>query len=173
MMPSPTAIATASLIGRSTTTPSLSRRPSAEAVTPRGSLAIAPRSPSAAAIRMAAKASHSASAPNRSHKSLTRPAPIWVTAICACMSPRTRAREDAADQVAIDRRMEKHRRRDDQPAVTVENHARKVARFTNDGGVAGAIEMIVHLLDQACDLVAQDLDGDGAQRGVHFSRLPL
>src|SRR5262249_35036491 len=29
-------------------------------------------------------------------------------------------REDAADQVAIDRRMEEHRRRDDQPAVAVQ-----------------------------------------------------
>ena len=43
----------------------------------------------------------------------------------------------------------------------VEDHAREIARLSDDGGIAGAIEVIVHLIDQARDLVAQDLSGDG------------
>ena len=69
--------------------------------------------------------------------------------------------ENAADQMAIDRRVEEHRRRHDQPPVAVEDHAAEVARLADDGRIAGAIEMVVHLIDQARDLVAQDLDGDG------------
>jgi hypothetical protein len=60
--------------------------------------------------------------------------------------------------MAVDRRVEEHRRRHDQPAVAVEDHAAEVARLADDGGIARAIEMVVHLLDQARDLVAQDLD---------------
>src|SRR5262249_6155911 len=69
--------------------------------------------------------------------------------------------EDAADEMAIDRRVEEHRWRHDQAAVAVQDHAGEVARLANDGRIARAIEMIMHLIDQACDLVAQDLDGDG------------
>src|SRR5262249_29176358 len=57
----------------------------------------------------------------------------------------------------------KHRRSDDQPAVAVEDDTGEVARLADDGGIARTVEMIVHLLDQAGDLVAQDLD----QHGVH------
>jgi hypothetical protein len=66
-MPWSTVTVTASLIGRSTATPSLSSRPCADADAPVGSPAIAARSPSAAAFKMAAKAAHSVSAPNRVH----------------------------------------------------------------------------------------------------------
>ena len=69
--------------------------------------------------------------------------------------------EDAADEMAVDRRVEEHRRRHDQPAVAIDDHAGEVARLPDDGRIAGAIEMVVHLIDQARDLVAQDLDGDG------------
>src|SRR5262245_37839495 len=68
---------------------------------------------------------------------------------------------DALDEMAVDRRVEEHRRRHDQPPFAVENHAAEVARFTDDGRVAGAIEVVMHFLHQARDLVAQDLDGDG------------
>ena len=79
-------------------------------------------------------------------------------------------RKDAPDQMAIDRGMEKHRRRDDQPAVAVEDHAGKIPQFADDGGIAGAVEMVMHFFHQARDLVAQDLDGDGVQTGVHLLR---
>src|SRR5258705_919227 len=49
-MPFSTVTMTASLIGRFITTPSPSRKPSADASRPDGSLAIAVRSPSAAAL---------------------------------------------------------------------------------------------------------------------------
>jgi hypothetical protein len=35
--------------------------------------------------------------------------------------------QDTADQVPVDRRMEEHRRRHDQPPVTVKDHAAEVA----------------------------------------------
>ncbi len=79
--------------------------------------------------------------------------------------------EDAADQVAVDRSMEEHRRRHDQPAVAVEDHAAEVAQFADDGGIAGAIEMVVHLIDQARHFVAQDLDGDGVHGQSPVARL--
>src|SRR5262245_45220352 len=68
--------------------------------------------------------------------------------------------EDAADEVTIDGGMKEHRRRHDQAPGPVEDHAAEIARLADDGGIAGAIEMIMHLFDQAGDLVAQDLDGD-------------
>src|SRR5215475_5204065 len=70
--------------------------------------------------------------------------------------------------MAIDRGMKEHRWGDDQAAVAVENHARKIARFADDGGIAGAVEMKMHFFDQARDLVAQNLDGDGVQSWNHF-----
>src|SRR5262245_11928282 len=73
--------------------------------------------------------------------------------------------EDAADEVTINRGMEEHRRRHDQASGTVEDHAAEVSRLPDDGGIAGAIEMIMHLLDQAGDLVAQHLDSDGVDGG--------
>src|SRR6516164_4654691 len=81
--------------------------------------------------------------------------------------------EDAADEMAIDRRVEEHRRRHDQASLAVEDHTAEVARLADDGRVAGAVEMVVHFIDQARDLVAQDLDGDGvhAQALVRI-RLP-
>ena len=69
--------------------------------------------------------------------------------------------EDAADEMAVDRGVEEHRRRHDQAPLAVEDHAAEVARLADDGRVAGAVEMVVHFIDQARDLVAQDLDGDG------------
>jgi hypothetical protein len=69
--------------------------------------------------------------------------------------------DNAADQVAIDRRMKEHRRRHDQPPSAIKDDAAEIARLADDGRVAGAIEMIMHLIDQAGDLVAQDLDSDG------------
>src|SRR5260370_41676115 len=68
--------------------------------------------------------------------------------------------EDAADEMTIDRRMKEHRRCDDQTSRPIENDAAEVTRLADDGGGAGTIEMIMHLLDQARDLVANDLDGD-------------
>ena len=79
---------TASLIGLSTTTPSLSSSPCADA-SPSGNLAIAAASSSAAPLRIAAKAPVTVGAPKRAHSSLTRAAPICVTAIWAWTSPRT------------------------------------------------------------------------------------
>ena len=73
--------------------------------------------------------------------------------------------ENLCHQMPIDRRMKEHRRRDDQAAGAVEDHTAEVARLANDGRIARAIEMIMHLIDQARDLVAQDLDGDGVHRG--------
>ena len=81
---------TASFTGWSITTPSLSNKPSAED-SPSGNLATAARSSSAAALRMAANASMTVPAPKRLHSSLTRCAPICVTAICAWISPRISA----------------------------------------------------------------------------------
>jgi hypothetical protein len=69
--------------------------------------------------------------------------------------------ENAADQMPVDRGVEEHRRRHDQPPAAIEDHAAEIARLANDGRIAGTIEMVVHLIDQACNLVAQDLDGDG------------
>src|SRR5262245_56201161 len=68
--------------------------------------------------------------------------------------------EDISDEMTIDRRVEEHRRRHDQSAVAIKDHAREVARFTNDRGIAGAVEMVVHLVRQTRDLVTQDLYGD-------------
>src|SRR5262249_51338586 len=76
------------------------------------------------------------------------------------------AREDAADEMAVDRRVEEHRRGHDQAPLAVEDHAAEVARLADDGRVAGAVEMVVHFIDQARDLVAQDLDGDGVHAQV-------
>src|SRR5207253_729699 len=162
--------------GRSRTTPSLSSKPSAED-SPSGNLVTAARSSSAAALRMAANASITVPAPKRSHSSLTRCAPICVTAICAWISPRISAGcrlrvignedvaglycslaaielEDTAHEVAIDRRMEKHRRRHDQAPLAVQNHAAEISGFADDRRVAGAIEVVMHFIDQARDLVA-------------------
>ena len=68
--------------------------------------------------------------------------------------------DDAAYEMAIDRRMEEHRRRDDEAPGPIENDAAEIPRFADDGGVARTVEMIMHLLDKACDLVADDPDGD-------------
>src|SRR5216683_590093 len=157
---------------------------------------MAARSSSAAPLRIAANASVTMPAPNRPQRSATRTAPMRVTAICACMSPRTSAGcrlllrmmrstsgsgwpasmilmggirmpswkssvafadvvavdvQDAANQMAIDRRVKEHRRRHDEAAGAVEDHAAEVARLANDGRVARAIEMVVHLVDEARD----------------------
>src|ERR1700722_7684485 len=68
----------------------------------------------------------------------------------------------------INRRVEEHRRRHDQTAVLIEDHAGEIARLANDGGIAGAIEMVMHLLHQATDAVANDLGGDG----IYHSTIP-
>src|ERR1700724_3230801 len=57
--------------------------------------------------------------------------------------------------------MEEHRWRHEQSAMTIEDHAGKITRFGDDGRIAGAIEMVVHLLHQAADAVAHDLRGNG------------
>src|SRR6202040_1491097 len=44
--------------------------------------------------------------------------------------------EDAADEMAVDRRMEEHRRRHNQAPLAVEDYAAKVARLADDGRVA-------------------------------------
>src|SRR5215210_4758337 len=80
--------------------------------------------------------------------------------------------QDTSHQVAVDRRVKEHRRRDDEPPATIEDHTGEVTRLADDGGVAGAIEMIVHLLDQAENLVAQNLDEDGVH-GYARSRIKL
>ena len=81
--------------------------------------------------------------------------------------------ENAADEMAVDRGVEEHGRRHDQPPGTIEDHAAEVARLADDGRVAGAIEMIVHFIDQARDLVAQDLDRDGIHaQALARTRLP-
>src|SRR5580704_1990693 len=69
--------------------------------------------------------------------------------------------ENLCHQVTIDRRVKKHRRRHEQSAMAVEDDAGEIARLADDGRIAGAIEMIVHLLHQAADAVAHDLGGDG------------
>src|SRR3954464_2905758 len=69
--------------------------------------------------------------------------------------------EDATYQVTIDRCVEEHRRCNDQPPIAVKDHATEVARLADDGRIARAVEMIMHLIDQAGDLVAQSLGGDG------------
>jgi hypothetical protein len=81
--------------------------------------------------------------------------------------------ENASDQMPVDRGVEEHGWRHDQPAVAIEDHAAEVARLADDGRVAGAIEMVVHFIDQARDLVAQDLDGDGIHaHALAMIRLP-
>src|SRR4029077_5445621 len=67
--------------------------------------------------------------------------------------------ENAADEMPVDWGVEEHGGRDDQPPAPIEDHAAEIARLANDGRVAGTIEMVVHFIDQACNLVAQDLDG--------------
>ena len=68
--------------------------------------------------------------------------------------------EDRADQMAVDRRVEEHRRRHDQPAGAIDDHAGEIARLPDDRRIARAIEVIVHLVGEAGDLVAQDLNRD-------------
>src|SRR5580692_1885566 len=65
------------------------------------------------------------------------------------------------NEMAIDRRVEEHWRRDNQAAVPIQNHTGKVARLTDDGGIPGPVKMIMHLLHQAADAVAYDLRGNG------------
>ena len=67
-------------------------------------------------------------------------------------------RQDAADEMAIDGRVEEHRRRRDEAPAAVEDDAGEIARLADDGRIARAVEMIVHLVDQARDLVADHLD---------------
>src|SRR3974390_1282200 len=62
--------------------------------------------------------------------------------------------------MTIDRRMEEHRWRDNQAAGTVEDDTAEVARFPDDGGIAGTIEMIVHLFDEARHLVTNHSGSD-------------
>jgi hypothetical protein len=77
--------------------------------------------------------------------------------------------EDAADKMEIDRRMQDHRRRHRNAAAAVGNDAGEIARLADDGRIAGAEEMIVHLLHQACDPVAQKLHRDAVDRLTHRS----
>src|SRR5258708_26051039 len=79
-----------------------------------------------------------------------------VTGVQTCALP-------ISDQVPIDRRMEEHRRSHDEATLAIKDHAGEIARFADDGGIAGAVEMIMHFLHQARDLVAQDLNRDGVQ----------
>ena len=65
---------------------------------------------------------------------------------------------DTADQVKIDRAVEKHRRRDSEPTLTVCHHAAEITGFANDGGVSGAVEPVIHLFHQAGNAAAEDLD---------------
>src|SRR5262249_11047059 len=81
--------------------------------------------------------------------------------------------EDAADEMPVDRSVKEHRRRHDQATLAVENHAAEIPRFADDGGIAGAIEVIMHLLDQARDLVAENLDGDSVPAHACGSRTRL
>src|SRR5882672_8919937 len=69
--------------------------------------------------------------------------------------------------------MEEHRRRNDQPAGLVQDHAGEIARLADDGGIARTIEMIVHLVGEARDLVAQDLNGDRVDHARLFSTTRL
>src|SRR5690606_23008870 len=64
--------------------------------------------------------------------------------------------------------VEEHRRRNDQPPPPVEDDAAEVARLADDGGVSGAVEVIVHLVDKAAHLVADDLNGDRIDPGSPF-----
>src|SRR5262249_10636915 len=81
--------------------------------------------------------------------------------------------EDTAYQVTIDRCVEKHWRRHNQTPLAVENHAAEIPRFADDRRVAGAVEVVVHFLDEARDLVAQDLDGYGVHaHALVRTRLP-
>src|SRR3954447_16621316 len=74
--------------------------------------------------------------------------------------------ENAADEMPIDRRMKEHGRWNDQAAGAVENNAAEIARLADDCGVAGAIEMIMHLLDEARYLVADDANADGVHANL-------
>src|SRR5580704_17119804 len=66
----------------------------------------------------------------------------------------------------IDRRVEKHRRRDEYTAMTVEDDAGEIARLADDGRIARPVKMIVHLLHQAADAVAHDLRSNGVDHGA-------
>src|SRR5262249_567565 len=68
--------------------------------------------------------------------------------------------KNAADEMAVDRRMEKHRRRNNKTPGSIENDTTEIAGFPDDGRIAGAIEMIMNLLDKARDVVADDLNRD-------------
>src|SRR6185437_4746738 len=71
------------------------------------------------------------------------------------------------DEVTIDGRVKEHRRRGDEPAAAVEDDAAEIARFADDGRIARAIEMIVHLVDEARHLVADHL----YRHGIDGARL--
>ncbi len=56
--------------------------------------------------------------------------------------------------------MEKHRRWNNQTTSLVQYHAGKILGFPDDGGITRAVEMVVHLVYQARDLVAEHLYRD-------------
>ena len=81
--------------------------------------------------------------------------------------------KDVSDQMPVDGRVEKHRRRGDKPSVAVHDDATEVTRFPDDRRIAGAVKMIVHLIGEAGDLVAQDLDRDRVDAHGLASRIRL
>src|SRR5260370_1156284 len=137
------ATVTASFTGLSTTTPSLSTTPSSE------------DSPSCTL---------SSPARRESRRDESHVRNMWKAAFVRMIGDedvtgldRLRAAidlEDAAHEMAIDGRMKKHRRCHDQTPLSVQNHAAEIPRFADDRRIAGAVEVIVHFIDQARDFVA-------------------
>src|SRR5436309_1719334 len=109
------AMVTASFTGWSITTPSLSSNPSAEDP-PSGNLATTARTSWAAALRMAALVGVIGN---------EDVAGLYCSLAAIDL-------EDTAHEVAIDRRMEKHRRRHDQAPLAVQNHAAEIPGFADD-----------------------------------------
>jgi uncharacterized protein YfdQ (DUF2303 family) len=81
--------------------------------------------------------------------------------------------QNATDEITIDGRMEEHGWRDNEATGAIKDHAREVSRLADDGGIARAIEMIMHLIDEARDLVAQNLNGDRIHQTAPFSKMRL
>ena len=68
--------------------------------------------------------------------------------------------QHALAEMAIDGAVEEHRRRRDEAAAGIQDDAGEIPGLANDGGIARAVEMVVHLIDQSGDLIADDFDGD-------------